>query len=77
LPPDLQADEDRQAEPGPLSADLRAVPGDDAAGLQRLHAAQAGRRRQCDGVGEIDVGDAAVALQLGHDGTIHPVRNML
>src|SRR5262249_31383420 len=45
--------------------------------LQCLHAAQAGRRRQRDGVREIDVGDPAVPLRPRHDGTIHPVRNML
>jgi len=33
VPLDLQAKEDGQAEPGPQPADLRAVPGDDAAGL--------------------------------------------
>jgi hypothetical protein len=77
LPLDLQPDEDGQAEPGPHPADLRAVPGDDAAGLERLHAAQAGRRRQRDGIREVDVCDAAVLLEPRYDGTIHSVWEML
>jgi len=77
VPLDLEADEDGQAEPGPHPADLRAVAGDDAAGLERLHPAQAGRGRERDGIREIDVGDPAVALEPGHDGTINSVRHML
>jgi hypothetical protein len=67
----------RPMKPGARPADLRAVSGDNAGGLQRLHAAQAGRRRQRDGVREIDVGYPAVTLERGQDGTIYPVRNML
>src|SRR5256885_727539 len=38
---------------------------------------QARRRRQRDGFGEIHVGDPAVTLQPGDDGTIHPIRSVL
>jgi len=76
VPLDLYADEDGQAEPGAQPADLRAVPGDDAAGLQRLYPAQAGRGGQGNGIREIDVGDPAIALEPLYDGTIHPVWNM-
>ena len=70
---DLEPDEHGQAEAGPRPADLGAIPGDDPVGLQCLHAAQAGRRGQSYRVGEVDVGDPAVPLQLGNDGTIHLV----
>ena len=72
-----QADEDRQAEAGPCPADLGVVSGDDPAGLQRLDPAQARGRRQADRIGQVDVGDPAVALQRRDDGTIHPVWRML
>ncbi len=40
-----------------------AVTGDDAGLLQRTHAAQTGRRRQADAVGQILIADAAVVLE--------------
>jgi hypothetical protein len=70
---DPQADEGRQAQAGLRPADLGTVALDDAAGLERLDPAQAGRRRERDRVGEIDVGDAAVPLQGTQDGTIDAV----
>src|ERR1700678_801798 len=74
---DLEPDEDRQAEPGPRAADLRVVPGDDPARLERLDPAQARGRREPDRVREVDVRDPAVLLQPRYDGTIHLVRNMV
>jgi hypothetical protein len=74
---DLQPDEDGQPQPGPHAAYLRVVAGDDPAGLQRLDAAQAGRRGHRDRVGEVDVGHPAVLLQLGHDGSIYLVWRVL
>jgi len=70
---DLQPDEDGQAKSGLNPADVRAVPGDDPAGLQRLDPAQAGRRRQRDLLGQVDIGDAAVPLQDGKDGPVGAV----
>src|SRR5262249_28538869 len=72
-----QADEDSQAETGPHPADLGVVPGDDAARFQGLDPPQAGGRREADGVGQIDVRDAAVALEGRYDGTIHAIWRML
>src|SRR5215469_14689346 len=74
---DLQPDEDGQAKSGLNPADVRAVPGDDPAGLQRLDPAQARGRRQRDSVREVNVGHPAVLLQRGDDGTIHFVWDML
>jgi len=76
VPLDLQPDEDRQAKARTGPADLSPVAGDDAAGLKRLHAAQAGRRGQRYGVCQVDIGYPAVSLQPRHDGPIYCVRDM-
>ena len=47
-----------------LLVELGEVAGDHAGLLQRAHAAQAGRRRDADLLGQLHVGDAAVGLQL-------------
>jgi hypothetical protein len=73
---DRQADEHGQAQPGAGTADLGVVSGDDPAGFERLDPAQARRRRERDGVREVDVGDPAVLLEPGHDGTIDSVWQM-
>jgi hypothetical protein len=74
---DLEPDEHRQAKAGPGPADLGAVAGDDPVRLQRLDPAQAGRRGQTHRVREVDIGDPAVPLQMGDDGTIHLVWHMI
>jgi amino acid efflux transporter len=76
VPLDFQPDEDGQAKAGTRPAELSAVAGDDAAGLKRFHAAQARRRRQRNGVCQIDVGYPAVSLQPCHDGPIYCVWGM-
>ena len=56
-----------------LQPDLRAVSGDVARLLEPPEACKARARRQADGIGEIDVGDAAVLLQLAKEAQVHPV----
>ena len=53
-----------------LRVEQGAVAPDDAGLLQRPHAPQAGRRRQPDAARELDIGDAAVRLQLFQDGPV-------
>jgi hypothetical protein len=73
MPVDLQPDEGGQAEAGLGPADLGPVALDDSAGLQRLDPAQAGRGGQRDGLSQVDVGDAAVALQGAENGPVGTV----
>ena len=43
------------------------MPADDARLLQRADAAQAGRRAEAHGLGELGVGDSRIVLQGGED----------
>ena len=61
----LHPHERLQAQAQPLRIDFGAVAGDHPVALQPLHPAQAGRRRQVHALGQLGVGQAAVALQLG------------
>jgi amino acid efflux transporter len=75
VPLDLELDEYGEPEPGSGSVDISPITADDAVLLQRAHPAQAGRGRQRDRLGQIDVGDSSVGLQPGHDGTINSVND--
>ena len=46
------------------------IAGDEAALLEHPHPAQAGRLRQVDAIGELGVGETAVAHQLAQDRTV-------
>lgn len=58
---DAQRYEHRQPEPEPGAVELGLVAGDQATALECPGPAQARRRREADGVGEVDVGQPAVA----------------
>jgi len=73
MPVDLQPDEGGQAKAGLGPADLGPVALDDPAGLQRLDPAQAGRGGQRYRLGQVDVGDPAVALQGAENGPVDTV----
>ncbi len=61
----LDADEGLQAEAEALGVDLGAVAGDHPLALQPLHAAQAGRGREVDPLGQLGIGQAGAALEFG------------
>src|SRR5690606_17685138 len=69
----LHPHERLQAEPKPLRIDLGAIAGNHPVALQPLHPAQARRRRQIDPFGQLRIGLAAGALQLGEQQKIGAV----
>jgi len=64
---DLHAEEHRQTEPDPLAPQHGAIALDVAVALEPPHAAQAGRGRQPDAVGEFKIAEACIRLQRGED----------
>ena len=72
----LQGDlgEDGQGRAQLGHVDLRRIAGDIARLLQLLNAHQAGAGRQVDQVGQLDIGDAAVLLQLVQDADVDAVQ---
>jgi hypothetical protein len=65
LDPDFH--EHREAEPDGLAVEQGTVAANDALRLQPLDPAQAGRRREADRLGDVDIGPAAVLLQRRDD----------
>ncbi len=57
-----------------LAVDLGTVAGDEAAFLQRLHAAPAGGCTQAHAVGEFGVAESAIVLQFVQDGEVKSVK---
>src|SRR5690606_38837103 len=74
--PQLHADEGLQTEPDLLRVDLGAVAGDHPVALQPLHPAQAGRGRQVHALGEVCVGQAAVALEFVQKQQINAIQRV-
>ncbi|TLY61961.1 MAG: TonB-dependent receptor, partial [Gammaproteobacteria bacterium] len=68
---DLREDRDGLAQLGQI--DPGVVAHDVAGFLEPLHAQQTRARRQGDGLGQVDIGNAAVALQLGQYVEIDPI----
>jgi hypothetical protein len=68
----LQADrdEDVQVQAEALRVEQRDVLADQSAGLQRLHAREAGRGRQADTARQFDIGQAGVGLQFAQDAQV-------
>ena len=64
---DLEAAADRGG------VDVGVVAADHAGALQRAHAAQARRGREADALGELDVREPPVGLQVAEDCAIEPV----
>ena len=53
--------------------DVGVVAADHAGALERAHAAQARRGREADALGQLDVGEPPVGLQLAEDCAIEPI----
>ncbi len=71
---DLEFDKDSQAETDLLAVDIGAVAADDAGLFEVADAAQAGRWRQVDLLGDLDVGGARILLQAFQDGQIEIIQ---
>ena len=69
----LHTHESLQAQANRLRIDLRRVAGDDLVRFQPLQPAQARRWRQADPLGQLGIGDAALALQDGEQAQVGAV----
>src|SRR3989344_5546898 len=65
LPFQTDADDRVQSQPHCGGVGQRYITGDNALGLQCLHACQAGRRREMHTPGQLHVGERAIGLQFG------------
>src|SRR6202035_3112589 len=63
----MDGGEHGDVEAEPARVEQSAVALDVALFLQRAHPAQAGRRRDADALGQLDIGDSAVGLDLAQD----------
>ena len=70
-----QADlgEDGDAEAERRGVEVGVIAADEAGLLERAHAPQAGRRRDAGPLGQLDIGHAAVGLQVAQNVPIDPV----
>jgi hypothetical protein len=74
VPVDLDADEDLEAEPDAVTSQGRPITLNVPVALQTLDTTQARRWRQADLVGELDIAQPAVGLQLGHNATVDRIK---
>src|SRR6266851_2337653 len=76
VPVDLDADEDREPKADAVAPQRRPITFDVAIPLQALDAAQARRWRQADLVGQFDIAQASIGLQLGDDAAVDGIQIM-
>ena len=71
---DLHADEDAETQANALAPQHRAIGFDVALALQAIDPSQAGRGRQSDTLGQLDIAQAAVGLKSRYDAIIYRVQ---